>query len=30
MRLTDQERRLFAVLEALKTVEEEQAKRTEV
>jgi hypothetical protein len=27
MRLTRQERRLFAVLEALNTVEEEQAKR---
>jgi hypothetical protein len=30
MRLTDQERRLFAVLEALKTVEEEQAKREDL
>jgi hypothetical protein len=30
MGLTDQERRLFAVLEALNTVEEEQAKRTDV
>jgi hypothetical protein len=30
MRLTDQERSLFAVLEALNTVEEEQAKRGDV
>jgi hypothetical protein len=30
MRLTDQERTLFAVLEALNTVEEEQAKREDV